>query len=156
MWFFSGRYRELGTAICLIALVTASVGSIFLIVAARLIRRQNFSSGGIIGAVIALVAVSVISASLGSAEQVFIPPHSLNRGIALLVAIAGTLLGAVGVILSKGTRVLRVLLLVVAAGILFGDLTGWLLRLAGVSKYDSPAGRIYVPDPTGSLREFSG
>jgi hypothetical protein len=70
-----------------------------------------------------VIVVGLISEGLGSAEQVFVPPLSLNRGIALFVAIAGTLLGSVGVILSNRTRLLRVLLFAVAAGTLFGDLT---------------------------------
>ena len=154
MWLFTGRYRELGTAICLISFVAASLGSIFLIVATRLIRGQKFRTGKIIGVLLAAIAVGFISLGVGSAEQVFVPPLSLNRGIALFGAIAGTLLGSVGMILPNRTRLLRVLLLAVAAGILFGDLTGWLMRSAGRSKYDFPAGKLHVPDLTGSRREF--
>jgi hypothetical protein len=154
MWLFTGRYRELGTAICLISLVVASLGSIFLVVAARLIRGQKFRTGKLIGVLLTAIAVGFISVGLGSAEQVFVPPLSLNRGIALFGAIAGIFLGFVGMILPNRTRLLRVLLLAVAAGVLFGDLTGWLLRSAGRSKYDFPAGKLHVPDLTGSRREF--
>ena len=145
MWLFTGRYRELGTTICLISFVAASLGSIFLIVAVRLSQRQKFSTWKIIGVLLTVIAVGFISVGLGSVEQVFIPPNGLNRGIALFAAIAGTLLGSVGVILPNRTRLLRVLLLSVAAGMLFGDLTGWLLRSNGISKYDSPAGMLHLP-----------
>jgi hypothetical protein len=82
----------------------------------------------IVGMLLTVIAGGLISEGLGSAEQVLIPPNSLNRGIALFAAIAGTLLGSVGVILPNRTRLLRVLLLAVGAGMLLGDLTGWLLR----------------------------
>ena len=119
LWLFTGRYRELGPAICLIAFIAASIGSIFLIVAARLIRRHDLRAGKVISLLLAVIAVTTISESLGYGEQVFIPPHSLNRGGALFIAIVGMLLGALGVILSNRARLLRVLLLLVGSGILF-------------------------------------
>jgi hypothetical protein len=139
MWLFTGRYRELGPVICLIAFIAASIGSIFLIVAARLVRRHDLRARKFVSVLLAVIAIATVSERLGYGEQVFIPPHSLNRGGALFIAIVGMLLGAVGVILSNRARLLRVFLLLVASGILFGDLTGWLRRSAGPGKYGPPS-----------------
>jgi zinc transporter ZupT len=79
---------------------------------------------------------------VGSGEQVFVS-DSLNLGVALFLGVAGIVLGLIGVILSNRFRPLRVLLLFASSAMLFGDLTGWLLRSAGPSKYTSPAGLLY-------------
>jgi hypothetical protein len=149
MWLFTGRYRELGAAICLISFVVASFGSTFLVVAIQLARRPKLSIGKIVGVLLAVISVGFIGEGLGSAEQVFIPPNSLNQGIALFAAIIGTSFGLVGIILGmvlrNRARLLRLLFLGVAAGMLLGDLAGWLERSHGLDKYDSPAGMLRAP-----------
>jgi len=135
MWLFTGRHRELGAAICVIAFIAASIGSVFVILAGRLITRQDLSARKVLSFLLCAVTISAtIGATQGFGEPVFTPPNALNRGSALFIAILGALLGVVGAMLSNKARLLRVLLLVVASGLLFGDLTGWLWRSAGATK----------------------
>ena len=96
-----------------------------------------------------LVAIpaSFLGYAVGFGESVFVS-DSLNLGEALFLAVAGIVLGWIDVILSNRFRPLRVLVLFAASAMLFGDLTGWILRSAGPSKYTSPAGFVYpVPAP---------
>jgi len=106
MWLFTGRYRELGPATCLIAVFAASLSLVFMVAAARLIRRSSLGGGQVVGICIAAIATAVISADLDFAEQVFIPPGpgSLNRGTALIVASSGTLVGGLAMLLPKNSR----------------------------------------------------
>ncbi len=72
-----------------------------------------------------VLITATVAAAIGESqafgEPIFVG-NSLNRGVALVLAILGILLGVGGVILSQKLRLIRVLLLVAATGILFGDL----------------------------------
>jgi hypothetical protein len=125
-----GRYAQYGPAICVIAVGAVSIGVIFLVIAARLVQRSD----------VACVLITATVAAAFSESQSFGEPiftgNSLDRGVALFLAVLGILLGVGGVILSQKLRLLRVLILVAASATLFGDVAGWIRRSAGPSKYD--------------------
>ena len=132
MWLFTGRYGQYGPAICAIALGVAAIGIAFLVVAARLVRRSDVSAGSVVGVILAVMAAAVIGEVQAFGEPVFVS-EGLNKGAALMLAIVGLLLGAGGVSVSSKRRLLGVLLLVAASGLLFGDVVGWIRRSAGPS-----------------------
>ena len=142
MWLFTGRYAHLGAAICLIALVVASVGLVFITTAVRLIQRRDLKVPSIVNVLLVAIPASLFGYAVGCGEPVFVSDH-LNLGMALFVAVAGIVLGLLGVTLSNRLRPLRVLVLFVASGMIFGDLTGWILRSAAPSKYTSSVGSVY-------------
>src|SRR5215467_13534588 len=116
MWLFAGRYASLGPTICLIALVTASIAILFAVVAVRLVRRSDLDAS--VGVSLAVAASAIVSGVLGFGEQVVIPPNSLNRGIALFLAVGGVLVGVAGMMVPNRIRFVRVLILLIAAGVL--------------------------------------
>jgi hypothetical protein len=120
----------------MIALVALAIGVMLLAGVVRMICRSDLVPVLVIGGVAA-----VFGYSSSDGEPVFVGNGGLNIGAALFAAVLAILLGAIGAILGR-LRLVRVLLLVSAAGILFGDVAGWLHRSAGPSKYDYPAGRI--------------
>ena len=136
MWLFAGRYRNLGPAIFLIALATASIAVVFLVVAFRLARRRVVKVPNLVNLLLIGGPAVVFGEVTGFGEPVFVSGH-LNRGAALFTAILAIVIGIAGVAVSKRMRVLRILLLVMAAGILAGDLAGWLRRSAAPSKFDA-------------------
>jgi hypothetical protein len=147
MWLFTGRYAQLGPAICIIALGVAAVGLVFVGVASRLVRRGDVGTWWTAGVILAVTAAAAFDGAFG--EPVFVA-NSLNRGAALILAIVGVLLGAGGAIVSSKRRLLGALLLVAASGILFGDLAGWLLRSAGQTYRQSiVTRRVAGAPPTG-------
>lgn len=130
MWLFTGRYAQYGPAICVVALGVSSVAIIFLVIAARLVRRHDLAS-----VIFTATALAAISEYQASGEPVFVS-NRLNRGVALILAIVGVLLGIGGVALPKKLRGLRMLILVAASAIIFGDVAGWIQRTTGPSKFD--------------------
>jgi hypothetical protein len=139
MWLFVGRYAHLGGAMCLITLAVVSVGIIFMTIAVRVIQRPDLRIANAVTILVVIILASFFGFAVGSGEQVFVSDR-LNVGEALFLAVAGTLLGSTAAIMSNRFRGLRVLILIAVTAMLFGDLTGWLLRSAGPSKYTSPAG----------------
>ena len=139
MWLFTGRYAHLGCAICLIAFVVASVGIGFLALAFRPIQKRDLNFPNIVTALLVAIPASLLGYAVGAGEQVFVS-DSLNIGMALFFAVAGIVLGLIGVTLSSRFHSLRFLVLFAASAILLGDLAGWILRSAAPSKYTSPAG----------------
>jgi hypothetical protein len=142
MWLFTGRYAHLGTAICVITFVVASVCIAFITTAVRLIQRRDLKVPNIVNVFLVTIPASLLGFAVGSGEPVFVSDN-LNLGVALFLAVADIVLGLIGVALSNRLRPLRVLVLSAASAMLFGDLTGWILRTAAPSKYTSPAGSIY-------------
>jgi hypothetical protein len=138
MWLFVGRYAHLGGAICLIALAVVSVGIIFMTLAVRVIQKRDLRIPNAVNFLLLAIPASFFGYAVGSGEQVFVS-DSLNIGEALILAVGATLLGSTVAIMSNRFRGLRVLILIASTAVLFGDLTGWLLRSAGPSKYTSPA-----------------
>ena len=140
VWLFSGRYAQFGPVICASAIAALAVGTTFLIGSVRLIRKSDL---------VAVLATAVVTVSVGYSwaygEPVFVGNGGLNRGAALYLAVLGVLLGVGGAILIRRLRLVRLLLLVAASGILFGDVAGWIRRSAGPSKYDQPIGRLLFP-----------
>jgi hypothetical protein len=142
MWLFRGRYAQYGPVICGIALCFASIAAIFTLVAARITYRREGSSGrgGTTGKIIAglliAAAAMMFGEIIGFGEPVFVPGYGLNAGDALILAVAATLLGIAALVSPKRLRRWRVLLLVLASGMIFGDITGWIRRSAQPSKYD--------------------
>jgi hypothetical protein len=139
MWLFTGRYAHLGAAICLIALVVASVCIVFITTAVRPSQRRDLKVSNIVNVLLVAIPASLLGYAVGCGEPVFVSDN-LNLGMALFVAVAGIVLGLIAVTLSNKLRPLRVLVLFASAAMLFGDLTGWILRSAAPSKYTSPAG----------------
>jgi hypothetical protein len=134
---FTGRYAQFGPVICAIAAGALAIGSIFLVGAVRLIRRSDLV------AVLATAATTVVVGySSAYGEPVFVGNGGLNRGAALFLAGLGILVGVGGALLMRKLRLIRLLLLVAAAGILFGDVAGWIHRSTGLSKYDYPIGHV--------------
>jgi hypothetical protein len=153
MWLFTGRYAHLGAAICLITFVVASVGIVFVTRAARLIQRRDLNVPNIFNVLLVAVPASLLGYAVGSGEPVYVS-DSLNLGEALFLAVVGIVLGLIGVTLPSRLRPLRVLVLFAASAVLFGDLTGWILRSAAPSKYTSPIGGVHpVPPPRDWLRQ---
>jgi hypothetical protein len=134
MWLFTGRYGNLGPLICTIALGIAAIGSAFIVIALRRVKRSDIREESAFGAILALMAGAVFGGELAYGEQVFVS-NRLNEGAALFVAIIGILLGASGVVISIKRRLLGILFLVTAAGILLGGVVGWIWRTTGPSKY---------------------
>jgi hypothetical protein len=139
MWLFTGRYAHLGLAICLIAFVVASIGIVFLATAFHLIQRRDLNFPNTVNVLLVAIPASLLGYAVGAGEQVFVSDR-LNLGMALVLAVAAVVLGLIGVIPSSRFRLLRCLVLFAASAILLGDLTGWILRSAGPSKYGSSAG----------------
>ena len=133
MWLFTGRYSHLGPGICLIALAVASISAIFISSAARLVQRRDLKAANVVNLLLAAIPAAILGQAEGFGEPVFVS-DGLNGGEALFLAIAGVLLGFGGLILSNKLRLLRVLILIVASAILFGDIAGWIRRSAGPSK----------------------
>lgn len=133
MWLFTGRYAQLGPVICAIAVAALAIGSTFFIGAIRLIRRSD-----LVAVLVTVTATLAFGYSSAYGELVFVGNGGLNRGAALFLAVLGVLLGVGGVILMRRLRLVRLLLLVAASGILFGDVAGWIHRSTGPSKYDQP------------------
>ena len=146
MWLFNGRYAQFGPVICAIAVGVLAIGSIFLIGAVRLIRRSDLLA--VLVTATAAFAFSYLSAY---GEPVFVGNGCLNRGAAMFLAVLGILLGVGSAILMHRLRLVRLLLLVAAAGILFGDVAGWIHRSTGLSKYDYPIGHVLIPTVPRSL-----
>ncbi len=147
MWLFTGRYAHLGTAICLVTFVVASIGIVFITTGVRLVQRPDCKVPNAVNVLLAAIPALLLGHVVGSEEQVFVSDR-LNLGVALFLGVAGSVLGLIGVILPNKFRPLRVLLLFASSAVLFGDLTGWLFRSAGPSKYTSPAGLLYpLPEP---------
>jgi hypothetical protein len=136
MWLFTGRYAQFGPVICAIAVAAMATASTFLMGAVRLIRKSDF---------VAVLITATVTVAVGYSSAydapVFVGNGGLNRGSALLLAVLGVLVG-VGATLVRRPRLVRLLLLIAASGILFGDVAGWIHRSAGPSKYDHPAGQI--------------
>jgi len=153
MWLFTGRYSHLGPGICLIALAVASISAIFISSAARLVQRRDLKAANVVNLLLAAIPAAILGQAEGFGEPVFVS-DGLNGGEALFLAIAGVLLGFGGLILSNKLRLLRVLILIVASAILFGDIAGWIRRSAGPSKYISSAGFLMPPE-TGSPGELA-
>lgn len=84
---------------------------------------------------ILLAAAATLGEIVGFGEPVFIPGYGLNKGEALLLAIAATLLGFGALVLPGSPRRWRTLLLLVSSGMLVGDTAGWIRRSAQPSKY---------------------
>jgi hypothetical protein len=139
MWLFTGRYAQYGPAICVIAFGVVSIGVIFLVIAVRLVQRRDVAC-----VLITATVAAAFSESQAVGEPVFVS-NSLNQGTALFLAIVGILLGIGGVVLLNKLRLLRILILVAASAILFGDLAGWIRRSAGLSKYDVGASASSAP-----------
>ena len=129
MWLPIGRHAQFGTIVWEIAAAALAIGSIFLVVALRLIRRPNPTP--VLATAIVTVAVGYSSAY---SEPVFAANGGLNRGNALALALVGVLLGVSGAFLIRRPQLARLLLLVAASGILFGDVAGWIHRSTGPSK----------------------
>ena len=135
MWLFTGRYAHFGPAICAIAFVALSIGLLFLFGALRLVRRSD------VAAIIPFAALAAyLGYSSGFGEPVFVGNGTLNRGSALIAAVFGLMLGVCGALVPRRLRLTRMLLLLAAAGILLGDVTGWIQRSSGPSKYEHPIG----------------
>ena len=130
MWLFTGRYAQYGPAICAIAASVAAVAVTFFVMAVRSIQRSDLAC-----ILVVVTVAGAFSESGAYGEPVFASNH-LNLGVALLLAIVGLSLGIGGVFLSKKLRLSRVVILVAASAILLGDLTGWIWRSAGPSKFD--------------------
>ena len=141
MWLFTGRYAQYGPTICAIALGVLSIGVIFLVIAVRLVQRRDVACD-----LITATVAAAFSESQAFGEPVFVS-NNLNQGTALFLAIVGILLGIGGVLLLKlnKLRLLRMLILVAASAILFGDLAGWIRRSAGPSKFDVGASASSAP-----------
>ena len=139
MWLFTGRYAQFGPVICAIAVGALVIGAIFLIGAVRLIRKSD-----LVAVLVTATAAVAFSYSSAYGEPVFVGNGGLNRGAVLFLAVLGILLGVGGAILMRRLRLGRLLLLVAAAGILFGDVAGWIHRSTGLSKYDYPIGRMFI------------
>ena len=137
MWLFTGPYSQFGAAICLIALGVTAVGVVFIVIAARLIRRTDVSATRTGLVILAVAAAAAFSEFKAVGEPVFVS-GSLNRGAALILAIVGIVLGVVGTIVSSKRRLLGILFLVTASGMLFGDVAGWIRRSDNPSKFDDP------------------
>lgn len=136
MWLFVGRYAHYAPAICAIAVAAVATACMFLARAARLVRRSD-----LLAVIVVAVSAAWFGYMSGFAEPVFVGNGSLNRGAALLLAIFGGVLGVGGAILPAELRMTRILLLFAAAGLIFGDVAGWIQRSAGPSKYDHPVGK---------------
>jgi hypothetical protein len=136
MWLFAGRYGQFGPVICAIAAAALSIGSIFLVGAVRLIRKSDLAC-----LLVTASAAVAFGYSSGFSEPVFLGGH-LNAGAALIIAALGTLFGIGGEILIRRLRLVRTLLLIAGAGLLFGDVAGWIHRSAGPSKYGYSIGRL--------------
>jgi hypothetical protein len=146
MWLFTGRYAHYGVAICVTALGSAFIATIFAAMAGRLAFRGKGNSGrnlksDIIWGFIILASAGAFGGLVGFAEPVFVPGHGLNKGNALFLAVSAVLLGAGALALPGNPRRWRVLLLLAASGMILGDVAGWLRRSAQPSKY----GPNYVP-----------
>ena len=141
MWLFAGRYAHFGLIICVIATVALAIGFTFLGVAVRMARRPELA----MSCATALAAL-LFGYAAGCAEPVFVGNGGLNRGAALLTAVLGISMGLGGVVLTRRLHFVRVLLLAGAAGILVGDVAGWIRRSSAPSKYDYPIGQL-VPPP---------
>jgi hypothetical protein len=146
MWLFNGRYAQFGPVICAIAIAALAVGFTFLIGAVQLIRKPD-----LVLVVVTATLASALGYSCAHGEPVFVVGSGLNRGAALFLAILGVLLGVVGAILSRRLRLVSLLLLVAASGILFGDVAGWLHRTTGPSKFDQPIGKLLSAPRQSSL-----
>lgn len=81
-----------------------------------------------------LIAMA-IGEAIGFSEPVFIPGHGLNRGSALALAAAAALAGFGALLLPERVRGQRILILLVASGLLLGDVAGWIRRSAEPSKF---------------------
>ena len=122
--------------------------------AVRLIQRRDLKVPNIVNVLLVTIPASLLGFAVGFGEPVFVS-DSLNLGIALFLAVADIVLGMIGVVLSNRLRPLRALVLFAASAMLFGDLTGWILRSAAPSKYTSPAGSIYpVVGTSGAMWVF--
>lgn len=141
MWLFTGRYAQFGPVICAISVIAVAVGLLFLIYALRLIRKSD-----LVAVLVTAIVTVAVGYSSGYGEPVFVGNGSLNRGAALFGAAIGVFLGVAGAILMRRLRLARLLLLIAASGILFGDVAGWIHRSAAPSKYDYPIGH-FVPLP---------
>ena len=137
MWFFTGHYARYGPAICSIALGAVTIAVVFSVSAVRLVRRSD-----LIPVIVTATFAMFWSYSSAFAEPVFVGNGTLNLGAALILAVLGLMLGVAGKVLARKLRLTRLLLFVAAAGILFGDVAGWLHRSTGPSKYDQPIGRL--------------
>jgi hypothetical protein len=146
MWLFTGRYSDFGAAICLIALGVVATGVTFIVLTARLVRRADVSPARAAVIIVALAAAAAFSEVKAVGEPVFVS-DSLNRGAALVLAIVGIVLGVVGAIVSSKRRLMGILLLVIASGMLFGDVVGWIRRSAYPSKFDDPVGEERLQRP---------
>lgn len=138
MWLFTGRYAQYGPVICLIAFATLAVGLIFFVSAVRLARRSD-----LVAAIVTAAFAAFFGYSSSYGEPVFVGNGTLNRGAALFLAVIGLVLGVCGKIFARRLRLTRLLLLLAAAGILFGDVAGWIHRSTGPSKFDQPIGRLW-------------
>jgi hypothetical protein len=140
MWLVTGRYAEFGLVICAIAGAALTIGAIFFIGAVRLIRKSD-----LFAALVTAAVTLAVGYSSAYGEPVFVGNGGLNRGAALLLAVLGIFLGVVAQIIMRRLRLLRLLFLVAASGILFGDVAGWIHRSTGPSKYDQPIGELLSP-----------
>ena len=140
MWLFTGKYAGYGMAICEIALGATLIAIIFAVLAARLTTRaarrsaSGVKSDHIIWGVTILAAGAVFGEMVGFGQQVFIPGYGLNKGFALILAVIATLLGLGAIGLPRRLLWWRVLPLVLASGLIFGDVAGWLRRSTEPSK----------------------
>jgi hypothetical protein len=130
MWLFKGQCAQHGPAIVAVTAVAVCIAILFLRIAARSVRRSDLGWFVVVG-----VAAVSLGYSSGFSEPVFVG-SSLNAGAALFIGITAIGVGIIGVFVIKKFRLLRVLVLIAGAGILFGDAAGWLYRSAQPSKYD--------------------
>lgn len=121
--------------------VVFAVGVAFLVAAVRLVRREDLTISNIAAAVGVMTATTAFSDVQAYGEPVYVGGR-LVIGAALFLVITGIVLGLGGFVVSGTRRWLGILLLVAAAGILFGDVAGWLQRSMGPSYI--PEGREYV------------
>jgi hypothetical protein len=61
MWLFTGRYAQLGLAICIISLGVAAVGVVFVGVASRLVRRGDVRTWWTAGVILAVTAAAAFN-----------------------------------------------------------------------------------------------
>src|SRR5437763_15152528 len=80
MWLFTGRYAHLGGAICLIALVVASVGIVFLATAFRVIQKRDLNFPNIVNALLVAIPASLLGYAVGTGEQVFVSAAQFRHG----------------------------------------------------------------------------
>jgi hypothetical protein len=144
MWLFTGRYAQYGPTICAVALVVIFIGVAFMAIAARLALRHEVKSWSFV-VLLTLTAAITFGESVGFGEPIFVPGYGLNLGAALILAISATSIGFTGVVLPRNLRGWRILLLVLAAGMLFGDVAGWIRRSGGPSKYNGDSSASSAP-----------